>query len=63
MSYFCYVYPPDGGTPYMEALPEMNLAEAQDLARRLLAQRPASRRAELWDDDRRVAVLARDEAA
>lgn len=57
MAIICYVYARTPGTPYMEVLPERDLGEAINHARQLLADRPDCGRADLWDEEERVATI------
>ncbi len=61
MIYFCYIYSRGSDVPHMEALACASLAEAQARCRRMLDDHGAATGAELFDEDRRVAVISRDE--
>ncbi|HYF23020.1 MAG TPA: hypothetical protein VD929_06445 [Caulobacteraceae bacterium] len=63
MAFICYIYPPIGRVPYMEVLDHATLEQAADHARRLLRDRPDCDLAELYEDDRPVAKIGRDEIA
>lgn len=62
MGYFCYIFSPRSAVPHMEALESDNLNEAKAYSGRLLAEHASGLRAELYDGDRRVAVISREEA-
>lgn len=61
MIYFCYIYSLGSDVPHMEALSCASLSEARARCRRMLNDHGAATRAELFDDDERVAVISRDE--
>lgn len=63
MTYICFVYSENSSTPHMEALASNTLYDAKTRASQILAERTCGVRAELFDDDRRVAVLSATEAA
>lgn len=60
MGYFCYVYTRDSTVPHMEAVNSQTLRGAKVQSKRLLKERGSAIRAELFDDDRRVATIAAD---
>lgn len=62
MIFFCYIYSLGSEVPHMEALTCASLSEAQTRCRRMLNDHRAAVRAELFDDDQRVAIISRDEA-
>ena len=62
MTYFCYVYSRGSETPYMEALDSRSLTDAQLRSRRMLDEHRLATRAELFEGDRRVAVISRAES-
>jgi hypothetical protein len=63
LTYFCYVYSEDSSTPHMEALASSSLYEAKTQSSRMLFERTRPLRAELFDDERRVATISLGEAA
>jgi hypothetical protein len=63
LTYFCYVYSEGSATPHMEALASLSLYEAKTQSSRLLYERMRPLRAELFDDERRVATISLGEAA
>ena len=63
MAYFCYVSSEGSSTPHMEALPSNTLYDAKTQSSRMLTERRRGVRAELFDDDRRVATISPGEAA
>ncbi|MDB5431111.1 MAG: hypothetical protein JWP35_2227 [Caulobacter sp.] len=63
MSYFCYIYSPRSEVPHMEVLKSRTLDEARRHSGRLLAEHVNAFRAELFDDDRQVAVISPDDDA
>lgn len=62
MNFFCYIYSRGSDVPHMEALACQSLSEAKARCRRMLNEHRAATRAELFDDDQRVATISRDEA-
>ncbi len=62
MVFFCYIYSLGSEVPHMEALTCTSLSEAEARCRRMLNDHGAAVRAELFDDDQRVAIISRDEA-
>jgi hypothetical protein len=63
MSILCYVHRQAGGVPHFEVLADMSRDEAIRRAAALLADRPDSERAELWDDDELFFTVGRHGAA
>lgn len=61
MIFFCYIYSLGSDVPHMEALACSSLSEAQARCRRMLSEHRAATRAELFDDDQRVAIVSLDE--
>ena len=61
MIFFCYIYSLGSEVPHMEALACSSLSEAQARCRRMLSEHRAATRAELFDDDQRVAIVSLDE--
>jgi hypothetical protein len=59
MSILCYVHRQAGGVPHFEVLADMSRDEAVRRAAALLADRPDSERAELWDDDELIFTVGR----
>jgi hypothetical protein len=51
MPFLCYIHRRTGGVPHFEVLPDGSPAAAAARAATILAQRPDSDRAELWQDD------------
>ncbi len=62
MVFFCYIYSLGSEVPHMEALTCSSLSEAQARCRRMLNDHRAAARAELFDDDERVAIISFEEA-
>lgn len=60
MTYFCYVYSKGSATPYMEAVPVRDQSEAEALCLRILCDHRDATRAELFENDRPVAVMRRE---
>ena len=60
MAYFCYVYSRGSDTPYMEAVPGRDQVEAETLCLRILCDHRDATRAELFENDRPVAVMRRE---
>jgi hypothetical protein len=63
MPYFCYIHRREGGVPHFEVLPDLSQKGAIDRAARLLAQRADGVRAELWEGERLIFSLPREEPA
>jgi hypothetical protein len=63
VTFFCYVYSHGSEVPHMEALDSPSLSDAETRSRDMLAEHRAAIRAELFEGDRRVAIIARGEAA
>lgn len=61
MIFFCYIYSLGSEVPHMEALACSSLSEAQARCRRMLGEHRAATRAELFDEDQRVAIVSWDE--
>lgn len=62
MTFFCYVYSRGSDVPHMEALSSLTLPDATARSRQMLAEHADSIRAELFEGDVRLAVIARDKA-
>lgn len=62
MVFFCYIYSLGSEVPHMEALSCSSLSEAHARCRRMLDEHRAAVRAELFDDDQRVAIISREDA-
>jgi hypothetical protein len=63
LTYFCYIYSVDSSTPHMEPLASNSLYDAKTQSSRLLFERRRPLRAELFDDEQRVATISLGEAA
>jgi hypothetical protein len=57
MAFLCFIHQSWTRVPYMEVLPEHAIEDAMAHARRLLLDRPNCSRAEIFEDDRPVAIL------
>jgi hypothetical protein len=62
LTYFCYLYSEESPSPHIEALPSNTLYEAKTLSSRMLIKRNRPIRVELFDGERRVAILSLSEA-
>lgn len=62
MTFICYVYSRGCEVPYMEALDSGSLSDAERRSRRMLDEHRAAIRAELFEGEQRVAIIARGES-